>query len=46
MEAAITSDWPLDRFDRGDIALRVPPGTWADADEFLSELEELEFEED
>jgi hypothetical protein len=38
-EAVITSDWPLDRFGRGDIALRVPPGSWSDAEEFLSELE-------
>jgi hypothetical protein len=38
IEAAITSDWPLDRFGRGDIALRVPPGRWSDAEEFLSGL--------
>ena len=38
IEAVITSDWPLDRFRRGDIALRVPPGRWSDADEFLSNL--------
>jgi hypothetical protein len=29
------SDWPLDRFGRGDIALRVPPGRWSDAEELL-----------
>ena len=40
IEAALTSDWPLDRFRRGDIALRVPPGRWSDAEEFLSGLEE------
>jgi hypothetical protein len=40
IEAVITSDWPLDRFGRGDIALRVPPGRWSDADEFLSGLSE------
>jgi hypothetical protein len=40
IESAITSDWPLDRFRRGDIALRVPPGRWSDAEEFLSGLEE------
>ena len=34
----ITADWPLDRFGRGDIALRVPPGSWSEADEFLSGL--------
>ena len=39
IEAAITSDWPLDRFGRGDIALRVQPGRWSDADEFLSNLD-------
>lgn len=38
IDAAITSDWPLDRFGRGDIALRVPPGRWSDAEEFLSAL--------
>jgi hypothetical protein len=42
IEAAITSDWPLDRFRRGDIALRVPPGRWSEAEEFLSRLEEEE----
>lgn len=39
IEAAITSDWPLDRFGRGEIALRVPPGRWSDAEEFLSGLD-------
>jgi hypothetical protein len=39
IEAAITSDWPLDRFGRGDIALRVPPGRWSDAEEFVSGLD-------
>jgi hypothetical protein len=39
IEAVITSDWPLDRFGRGDIALRVPPGQWSDAEEFLSGLD-------
>jgi hypothetical protein len=40
MAAVVTSDWPLDRFGRGDIALRVPPGRWSEADEFLSGYEE------
>jgi hypothetical protein len=40
IEAVITSDWPLDRFGRGDIALRVPPGRWSDAEDFLSGLSE------
>jgi hypothetical protein len=39
IEAVLTSDWPLDRFDRGDIALRVPPGMWSDAEELLSGLD-------
>jgi hypothetical protein len=38
VEAVITADWPLDRFGHGDIALRVPPGRWSDAEEFLSGL--------
>jgi hypothetical protein len=38
IEGVITSDWPLDRFGRGDIALRVPPGTWSEAQELLSDL--------
>ncbi len=38
MEAVITADWELDRFGRGDIALRVPPGNWSEADEFLTGL--------
>jgi hypothetical protein len=37
IEAALTADWPLDRFGRGDIALRVPPGSWSDAEEVLGE---------
>jgi len=37
--AALTSDWPLDRFDRGDIALRVPPGLWSEAEELLGEAD-------
>lgn len=35
IEAALTSDWPLDRSGRGDIALRVPPGRWSEAEEAL-----------
>jgi len=37
--AVLTSDWPLDRFDRGDIALRVPPGLWSEAEELLGETD-------
>jgi len=39
IEAAITSDWPLDRHGRGDIMLQVPPGRWSEAEEMLSGLE-------
>ena len=39
IEAVLTSDWPLDRFGRGDIALRVPAGSWSDAEALLSNLE-------
>jgi hypothetical protein len=35
VEAVITSDYPLDEYGRGDIALRVPPGRWAEANELL-----------
>ncbi len=36
-EVVLTADWPLDRFGRGDIALRVPPGSWSEAEDFLGE---------
>ena len=39
IEAVITSDWEPDRFGRGDISLRVPPGRWSEAEEFLSNLD-------
>jgi len=39
VEAVITSDWPLDRFGRGDIMLQVPPGRWSEAEELLSDLD-------
>jgi hypothetical protein len=45
-EAVVTSDWPLDRFGRGDLALRVPPGRWSDAEDFLAGLEDLDEEDD
>ena len=38
IESAVTSDWPLDRFGRGDLALRVPPGLWSDAEVVLGEV--------
>ena len=37
MEAVLTADWPLDQYGRGDIALRVPPGRWSEAEELLGE---------
>ena len=39
IECAVTSDWPLDRFGRGDIALQVPPGSWSDAEEVLGDYD-------
>jgi hypothetical protein len=36
IEAVLTADWAPDRFGRGDIALRVPPGSWSEAEELLS----------
>lgn len=35
IEAVLTTDWPLDRFRRGDISLQVPPGHWSEAEEAL-----------
>jgi hypothetical protein len=35
MESVLTADWPLDEFGRGDIALRVPPGRWSEAEDML-----------
>ena len=37
IHAVLTSDWPLDEFGRGDIALRVPPGSGIEAEEMLDE---------
>jgi hypothetical protein len=36
-DAVLTSDWPLDRFGRADIALRVPPQNWAEAADVLEQ---------
>jgi len=38
-DAVLTADWPLDRFGRGDIALRVPPEQWSAAETLLSNLD-------
>jgi hypothetical protein len=35
MDAVLTSDYPLDEYGRGDIALRVPPGHWSEANDLL-----------
>jgi hypothetical protein len=40
MDAALTADWPLDRFGRGDIALRVQPEDWSEAELMLSNLDD------
>jgi hypothetical protein len=37
IEAVITSDYPLDKWGKGDIALRVPVGEWSRANELLDE---------
>jgi hypothetical protein len=37
--AVLTADWPLDRYGRGDIALRVLPEDWSEAELRLSNLD-------
>jgi hypothetical protein len=37
IEAVLTADHPVDEWGRGDIALRVPPGKWSQAEELLGE---------
>ena len=37
VEAVLTADHPLNEWGRGDIALRVPPGKWSEAEELLGE---------
>lgn len=39
IEAALTADWPLDRFGRGQIYLQVRPGDWSEAELLLSNLD-------
>jgi hypothetical protein len=39
LRAELTADHPLDRFDRGDIALRVPPEQYGDATVALDGLD-------
>jgi hypothetical protein len=40
IKAVLTSDWELDRFHRGDIALRVEGGDYGDAEVLLSGLDD------
>jgi len=40
MKAVLTSDWELDRFGRGDIALRVESADYGDAEVLLSGLDD------
>jgi hypothetical protein len=40
IDAVLTVDWPLDRFGRGDIALRVLPEDWSEAELLLSNLDD------
>lgn len=35
IDAVLTSDWPLDEYGRGDIALRVPRPVASEAEGFL-----------
>jgi hypothetical protein len=39
LNAVLTADHELDRFGRGDIALRVPPGQYGDATVALDGLD-------
>jgi len=39
IEAALTSDWPVDRFGHGEIWLCVRPADWIEAELLLSNLD-------
>jgi hypothetical protein len=39
VDASCVADHPLDRFDRGDIYLMVPPAQWSRANEIVDNLE-------
>jgi hypothetical protein len=39
VNAVLTADWPLDEYGRGDIALRVPPGTGIETEALLDDPE-------
>ena len=38
LDAELTADWPPDRFGRGEISLRVPPGSWSEAEDLLEDV--------
>jgi hypothetical protein len=40
IKAVLTSDWELDRFHRGDIALRVQGADYGDAETLLSGVDD------
>jgi hypothetical protein len=40
IKAVLTSEWPLDRFSRGDIALRVEGADYGEAEVLLSGLDD------
>jgi hypothetical protein len=40
IRAVLTSDWELDRYRRGDIALRVEGGDYGDAEVLLSGMDD------
>ncbi len=39
IEAVLATDWPLDRFGRGEISLMVQPQDWSEAELRLSNLD-------
>lgn len=39
IEAVLTADWPIDRYGRGDISLRVLPEDWSETELLLSNLD-------
>lgn len=39
IDASLTTDWPLDRFGRGEISLRVQSDDWSEAEFLLSNLD-------
>ena len=45
IEAVISADQPPDRFGRGDLYVCVPPGSWSEAEEFLSNLDLVDGDE-